>query len=619
MVLLAGLGLAGLGAHFLHVYQVKRQTGSLLKQADRAESQKQYRVAIDYLRRYLGFQPEDTDTLARYGRLRARKNMVTTPRAGFKALAVLESVLRRDPKREEERLLLVDLSLLLQNYKDARYHLEFLLGVRKGQDIQHLDRALKEDRTKGELVGKLATCHEAQGNYRQARELYELAIRGVPNEATNYVGLARLLREQTDEVLRLSTDRKIRETPASLHQQADQLMDGLVKANPGSSSSYLVRAQYRRRYPLAQGREKTLQAIEGDLRQALKLARDDAEVLLALADLAIDRNSTSEARELLMRGLAKHQFDWRMYQALSRLELRLNRPDDALSHLRNGLMKLPEQIELLWEYADLLAGIGSNEAGNALEQLKLKGVPQPEIDVLSAQLLIRERKWAEALDLLVNAYPKLIGREGFARLSFLDGLGEQCDFLVARCYEQLGDHYRAQNAYQRILAGNSQSLEARLGVARMHAALGKGREAESQYGQLARTNNGRALIERARLVFQRNGRQDNPNWEEVDEALQKAERLQPRPVEVVLLRAEALLAQGEFAKGAGEEGEVGEGPGTSPGSSHCSPAGRNAYLDRPSPPGDAAGRRPAATALAGGRVDWPVDPGRTRPGTRERL
>jgi predicted Zn-dependent protease len=556
LVLLGCALMFGLGVHFLHGYQVKRQAGSLLGQAERAERQKQYQTAIDYLRRYLGFQPRDTDTLARYGRLLAREDVSTDKRASLRALAVVETLLRRDPTRDEERRLAVELGIRLESYKDAQYHLEYLLGLNGGPGAQeHLNRVLKEDPSKGYLVGKLAACHEAQRNYRRAREFYEFAVRTAPGDVASCVALAHLLREHTDEVLRPGRERKDRETALALHRQADELLDGLVSADTSSPRGYVARAKYRRRYPLAAGREATLDAVERDLRQALKLAGDDAEVLLSLAELAAGRKDPAEARRLLLRGLARHQRDRRVYLALSRLEWTANRPDEAIRHLRNGLRALPGRLELLWAYAELLVATGSAEAPGAVNQLRRKGVPQPDLDVLSARLLIREQKWAEALHLLVNAYPKLTRREGFAHSPAMSGQGEPCGFLMARSYERLGDHYRARNAYHRILAGNPRSPEARLGLARTHAALGQGREAEDQYRQLARANDPRALVETARLVLERNAGRDTPDWEEVDEALSLAERLQPRPVEVALLRAEALVAEGEFKKARGGRAE----------------------------------------------------------------
>jgi Tfp pilus assembly protein PilF len=542
LFLLGGLVVFGLLTHFLHAYQVKRHAGSLLQQAERAENAKEYRLAIDCLGRYLGFRPGDTDALAHYGRLLAREDIATTPQARLFANSILESVLRRDPARDEERRLLIDLGFRLYRHRDAQYHIEFLLGLKDRKDAQEqLGTVLKQDPKKGELVGKIAECLEAQRKFPEARQFYELGVRFVPDDAANYIGLARLLRVQTDEV------RQNRETPAALHQQADQLMDRLVKANPRTSRSFVARAQYHRWYPLPAGSEATLADMERDLQQALALAGgDDAEVLLSLADLAGDKNSPSQARKFLLRGRTKHPDDWRMYHALSRLERSLNHPDEALSWLNQGLEKLPGRLELLWEHADLLVTTGSSEAPAAVERLNSKGVAQAERDVLSARLLIRELKWADALKLLVNAHAQLFGRENQQRSPFLAALLEQSNFLLTRCYEALGDPYRAHNVYLRLLANNPRSVEARMGLARTHLALGQPREAENQYRQLAGLSNARgALAEVTRLVLLRNLRKDDPDWDEIDDNLKMAERLQPRPVSVALLRADALTRQAE--------------------------------------------------------------------------
>src|SRR5262249_4271641 len=125
---------------------------------------------------------------------------------------------------------------------------------------------------------------------------------------------------------------------------------------------------------------------------------------------------------------------------------------------------------------------------------------------------------------------------------------EQCNRLLATCYQQLGDQHRALAVYQRWLARQSRSVDAQLGVATTLAILGRSREAEDQYRKLlALPGSSRgALVDIARLVFQRNLTLSNPNWDEVDEAVREAERLSPRPPALALLRAEERIRRGHF-------------------------------------------------------------------------
>jgi predicted Zn-dependent protease len=573
LVLLGGLVVFAVSTHFLHAYQVKRQAGSLLRQAERAEEQKNYPQAIDYLRRYLGVRPTDTEALARYGRLLAHDKVATSPRATRFAMSILENVLSRDPARDGERQLLVRLALRLNAPLEVQYHIEYLLGLKDAEAIKGLlaeeppgnwdpkkagkriTEVLENDPTKRELVGKLGLCQEARRKFPEARKFYEVALDVVPKDVANYVGLARVLREHGDDVRRPGKPAKPgkpaepaepAETRAMLEKKADKLLDDAVRNNPRSARAYVARAQYLRFYPLPAGRAATLEAVERDLRKADELASDDADVLLALAGLSLEQDRAAQARAFLDRGLGKHPDDWRMYQAVAGLERRLNRPKEAVAALRTGLEKLPGQFELLWELADLLVALGSEEAPAAIDRLKDRGVAQAERDVLSARLLIRGRKWADAVGLLVGAYAQLSGRDEQARSAFLTALAGQCNVLLTRCYEALGDSFRAHAVYERILAGNPRSLEARLGLARAQLALGQAKEAEIQFTQAAALPGGAgALVEVARLVLIRNLRQEAPDWEQVNDALERAERLQPRPPAVALLRAEALGRQAE--------------------------------------------------------------------------
>src|SRR4051812_19783983 len=73
--LLACVALCGAGTHLLHGHQLRRNAGTLLARADRAEQESQTgdpggreagaRKAAEYLRRYLAHQPGDTEARAR--------------------------------------------------------------------------------------------------------------------------------------------------------------------------------------------------------------------------------------------------------------------------------------------------------------------------------------------------------------------------------------------------------------------------------------------------------------------------------------------------------------------------------------------------------------------------
>jgi hypothetical protein len=71
--LLGGTVLLGAGVHFLHGYQVQRNAGTMLKQADDAEAQGKLAEAAEHLDRYLALFHDHPDALAIYGVLLANE------------------------------------------------------------------------------------------------------------------------------------------------------------------------------------------------------------------------------------------------------------------------------------------------------------------------------------------------------------------------------------------------------------------------------------------------------------------------------------------------------------------------------------------------------------------
>src|SRR4051812_16122422 len=97
--LLGSLLVLAVGVHFLHAYQVRRNAGNLLGQADRAGEQGHLERAADYLKRYLGFVPGDTEALAKYGLMLADDRLATTGKARLRAFLALQQVVLREPDR----------------------------------------------------------------------------------------------------------------------------------------------------------------------------------------------------------------------------------------------------------------------------------------------------------------------------------------------------------------------------------------------------------------------------------------------------------------------------------------------------------------------------------------
>lgn len=519
--------LIALGActYFVHGYQVSRNAGAMLNQAERAQSDGDLERSADYLNRYLGFAPNDTEALARYGLLLSDSKFAKSARDVFRAKLVLEKALLNDPNRHDLRRRVARMSLELGQFKSAK------------DDIESLTKVLPND---GELEDMLGRCHEAAGAYPEARKAFERAIQFSPNELDTYARLASLLQHHTQDVLGQG------ETPATLLERANNLIDKMVQANDRSFRAYLLRADYRRSFfPSDAG---TIKIVSSDVARARELAPNESEVLLAAAQLAALSGSSDEARSILRRACELYPLDSRPCCELARLEEGAGQVDVAVGNLREGMKRMPNKIELVWQLADLLTKAGrKDESLDALTMLEKAGVPEADRECLRARLLVHERNWQEAAKILETTIPIIAGRVGSKADNPQARFVQQAGLLLGHCCEQIGDADRALTAYGRVVAKDPRSIPGRIGLASGLASQNRHSEALDQYRQLTRIDGFPKTIwvEIARLSLFRALAQDEASrdWSEVKRALDEADQLNPFPAQAAVLRAEMLLSQ----------------------------------------------------------------------------
>ena len=250
----------------VHGYQMGRSSAGLLTLAEKTEKRGDLARSVDYLGRYLVYVPENVDAQAKYGLLLASNELSAPLETRKRALAILEKVLRKRPDRLDLRERLVDVAMDLQEFEQARPHLQILHKAKPAE---------------GDLEYRLGRCEEANGRFDEAVRWYRQAKLHTPGKVDSYVRMAELLR------FRLNQARE-----ADRVMDAVTLKDGLIAANGQSAEAYLARSRYREKAGLS--------GVADDVAQALKLAPDDAAVILAAADLAKSR--TRGARGHLGRG-----------------------------------------------------------------------------------------------------------------------------------------------------------------------------------------------------------------------------------------------------------------------------------------------------------------------------
>ena len=494
------------GVHFLHAFQVKRHAGMFLARADRAEADHDLDKAAAYLARYVASVPDDVDTRARYGLLLVQT--ATTPQAEWQTLSLLENLLRQAPDRHDVRRKLVDLAIHLDRFSDARDHLENLIT------------AFPEE---GALEQKLAHCEEAEGHYDEAAAAFKRAIdKKGADKVGCAVSLAKVLRHDLDQP-----------------SEADRVMNDLVSRH-ATFQAYLARAAYYKGIGSAKEAAK-------DVRQAVKLAPDEADVILAEAELsqsaaqaAHDPGKLDTARGILRRGLKLHPQNVRFHQALAALELQAGNPREALRWLRQGLkVAARPSVDELWRLAELLIEAGEVEgpdgARTIISRLRKLG-SQPEVlGYLDARVLMTEQQWAQAREKLE-----------VARLHVMKSpeLAKQTDLLLAQCYRALGSPDQAILAYRRALKIDALWLPARQGLASAFAAVGRTDEAITEYrAMLDRDPAIRIALARALIDHNLSVPREERRWGEVEELLAVAGRQLPDAVEIPILQAQVLVGR----------------------------------------------------------------------------
>jgi tetratricopeptide (TPR) repeat protein len=549
----------------VHHFQYQRIARALLWQARRAEEQGQPRRAAQYLQRYLEFNPRDNDEKANLARTWAGDEFAGNVRARRGALSLMDEVLIYED-RPDLRRLLVKVALEEggpRRTKQARDHLARLMPWPQVEDALRADAAERQQRRavpapraaeerqqladRGELEGYWGQVMEADKKTAEAAGCYRLAVRHAPELQDNYVRLAYLLRRAREDA---AARRR-----ANL-AEADQALDALVAHNPTSHQAFLARWRYRREFDLlclggepGPGQVGLEDAAE-DVAAALQRKAEAVEVLLAAADLerlnsraaAEDVTSTPEQRE---KGLAEHR-------------------RRAFEHLKRGLDVVSQQagpaadnarFQLLWHKANLLlddldrldARQGSDpEAGRQAEleadvketiaQLERSRVPAAA-DYLRGRMLVHERKWNDAVELLERARTVLSGQADLA---------SQANLYLGQCYEKLEEPGQMFEAYNRVATLDPSSVQARLGMAAARWAQERYDEAYTLYAGVLKGARvpPRVCLDMARLEIQMQVRADKPDWAKAEKAVARAQEANPdAPVEVALMRAELLVRQ----------------------------------------------------------------------------
>lgn len=566
-LLVGGIAVAAVG-YGVNRFQVRRFAHVLLERAEAtkkqladgdqlsADEKKKLRIeAIDFYQRYVTLVPNgNVETRADLGLLQADAG-----RYG-QALRNLENVIQKDPSRKDVRRRLVDVTIALQRFNDARRHLDALLDqVDPEKSAGNAEVA--------ELFDLQGRCQTAMAEYGPAAESLRSAIKVTPDRLATYNMLAtlqfRYLKEPADAL---------------------RTLDQMVSANPVSAQAYVIRGSFVLEHRLANRANETEEQPEEqpaeqtpeqtataasqaeqaladalkDANRALELAPDDEQVILFAARTRLANKQAGEAAELVDRGRQLFPKNAAFFSISADIELQSTRSDKrekAIGWLEQGAQVATgaEKRDLLWNLCNLyLEQIPASKDAeekkdrftkveNGLASLREARYPKAPIDYLTARLFTVQDtpNWLKASTELEKTRAALVP---------WPDLLKQADFLLGQCYQELGRTDLQLSAYRRAAVVDPLWIPARMGVANALFSMGKVNEALQEYDDVSQlTDNITVRLQMARLMILANMRRSaserKPHWAAITSALDQIEQSQPGLPQVVTLRAEVLLAQ----------------------------------------------------------------------------
>lgn len=424
----------------IHSIQAERIPDALHRQAERAQTNGQIDKAIQYLRQYLEFRPDDTERQDELAEL-LRTRSGDAARADL--IFLYDKILRKDPFRHGTRREALKLCLRIGRYTDA---------------VTHADLLLKEFPKESELWQQLASAQAALRQHDAAVASYEKAIE---NDPQNLLGYQRLAQFHWRDL----------KNPDA----ARQVIDRMVQAMPENSEAFLTRAKYISLNQDSLPAKADQDVVLADLSTALNLAPHLSEAAIMKAE-RLQRYRDLHGAYLCLVEARKHQpADPQLIRSLAWLEVNRGNVGGAIAVLEEGLTTAKDGVDLLVPLADMLLQFGETaRTQEIIRKLDSRTgtVVKLQSLYLRSRLAMQEQQWEQAISLLTQL------RSDSMRLP---GLESQANLLMAACFHQTGEWDRELEALKLIVSKDPNHLAARMQLGQVYLNAGQFIEAQREY------------------------------------------------------------------------------------------------------------------------------------------
>lgn len=495
----------------VHRWQVYRNASQVLTQARKASEAGDQVEAVRFYTQYLGLRRDSADAQFELAEILARQGNYN------KAFFYLEGALRIDPSLTEARESLVKVSMELGRHADAKANLSTEL--------------ISKDPQNAEYHWLLGLCENKLGEFDAAVEHLTLAVDLDKRKPIYAASLAELLR---DRMNRASDGRVV--------------LDAMVAQLPDDPEAFLVRG----RWLLAQSRlmstvdnsvrEKLLENAWQDAQTAYRLEPDQSRNVLFQVDVAMARERPNDVRDTVQSALKVHPGLPELYASAAQIELLAKQPKAAMQFLRDGLKAIPGSPDLLYDLAHLELDSGDIEAAEKLiAELRSRKVEEAPIRLLESRVLASKGQWRQAAKLLEDS------RALFDRST---SLLKQVDFLLSRCYQNLGNPDQEMEALRRAISADPLWASGREALANAFLRSGRIQESMAELSQIVQQPRPTvsSVLSLARLQFLdglgRNATGDD--WNPLRRVLDQLESIPDAANEQAIMRAELFVAENKM-------------------------------------------------------------------------
>lgn len=537
------------GLYFLRRFQVRRNAGSLAKQARALLEEGKAGEALVLLTRYVGLRPEDNEVFAEYARLvLAQAESPDAARGDLaRAYNTLEAAVRRNPDNARLRARLAKFQVRIGRYGDAREHIAVLQErTATGQPASPPDaepwtaggKTDDEDPASPEnLQLLLARSWLGTGEFLKAAKLAADLV-GFDVDAKTF-DIENPKRGPTNAYIVLAAifQEKMREP-----KTARAVLTHLVTVDEQDSLAWASLAR------LCQ-QQGDLKEARRAIAKAAELAPDDEEAVFTQFELALAERDLESAEKIASHAIELFPNGERGYRGLAAVRMQQNRLSDAEQVLRDGVASMPTRASLLLMLTEVLLQQNNlDDADDTIARLKeLFGQSNPTVGLFESRVMIARQQWLRAKQLLEQVRPLAAGN---------DELTRQVDLYLGQCFEQLGEFDAQLEANRRVLTLNPTSLAARVGEASALAAAGKPQEALEEFEKIAAAVPAEALpsipqvwlpLLQLRIDSQAKLPAESRDWSRVDglvDMLQQAPQV--TATQIALIRSEVLARKGEL-------------------------------------------------------------------------